>query len=131
MCAVLLLVVFNMACVQAAEEAKKPYRDVNVEEFEKLRADKKNVVLDVRTKREFDRGHVPGAIHIDVNSPDFMEKVSKLDKSKTYLVHCAAGGRSVTACKKLAPAGFENLVNFKDGYRGWEKAGHKGEKSPE
>ena len=105
-----------------------PYQNVNVEQFEKLRLDKKHVVLDVRTKKEFDAGHVPGAINIDVNAPDFQEKVAKLDKSKTYLIHCAAGGRSVTACKKLAPAGFERLVNLEGGYKAWEKAGKKGEK---
>ena len=109
-------------------EATRPYKNVNVEQFEKLRADKSNTVLDVRTKKEFDAGHIPGAINIDVNAPDFQEKTAKLDKSKTYLVHCAAGGRSVTACKKLAPAGFENLVNLEGGYRAWEKAGNKGEK---
>jgi len=107
--------------------ATKPFRNVKAAEFEKLRADSKNLVLDVRTKKEFDAGHVPGAIHIDVNGPDFMEKLGKLDKSRTYLVHCAAGGRSVTACNKLAPAGFKSLINLEGGYRGWEKAGYKGE----
>lgn len=109
-------------------EAIKPFKNVNVEEFEKLRADKNNTVLDVRTQKEFDAGHIPGAIHIDVNAANFQEKTAKLDKSKTYLVHCASGGRSVTACKKLAPAGFEHLVNLEGGYRAWEKAGNKGEK---
>jgi len=85
-------------------------------------------VVDVRTRKEFDAGHIPEAVNIDVNSPDFQEKVAKLDKSKTYLVHCASGGRSVTACKKLAPAGFEHLVNLEGGYKAWEKAGNKGEK---
>jgi rhodanese-related sulfurtransferase len=87
------------------------FQNVNVEQFEKLRADKKNVVLDVRTKKEFETGHVPGAINIDVNASDFAEKTAKLDKNKTYLVHCAAGKRSVTACEKLAPVGFKHLVN--------------------
>jgi phage shock protein E len=108
--------------------ALQPFQNANVEQFEKLRADKKNVVLDVRTKKEFDAGHIPGAVNIDVNASDFQEKVAKLDKSKTYLVHCAAGGRSVTACKKLAPAGFERLVNLEGGYKAWEKAGNKGDK---
>lgn len=106
----------------------RSFQNVNVEQFEKLRADRKNVVLDVRTKKEYEAGHIPGAVNIDVNSPEFQEKTAKLDKSKTYLVHCAAGGRSTTACKKLAPAGFEHLVNLEGGYKAWEKAGNKGEK---
>ncbi len=105
-----------------------PFQNANVEQFEKLRADKKNLVLDVRTKKEFDDGHIPGAINIDVNAADFQAKVAKLDKSKSYLVHCAGGVRSVTACKRLAPAGFEHLVNLEGGYKAWEKAGNKGDK---
>jgi len=92
---------------------------ISVPEFEKLRANTNNVVLDVRTKGEFDKGHIPGAVNIDVRSADFEKQVAKLDKSKTYLVHCAAGGRSVTACNKLAPLKFEKLFNLKGGYGEW------------
>src|ERR1051325_1739822 len=82
-----------------AAEKKSVVKNVDVEEFDKLRAKKENVVLDVRREDEFKAGHIPGAINIDVNSPDFEKKVAALDKSKTYLVHCAAGRRSATACK--------------------------------
>src|SRR5262245_564920 len=77
--------------VAAAADAPKStaVRNVTVEEFDKLRADKSNVVLDVRTPAEYDRGHIPGAVNIDFNSSDFARKVGELDKSKTYLVHCA------------------------------------------
>lgn len=103
-------------------------RDVGVEEFERLRADSGNVVLDVRTKEEWEAGHLPGAMLLDFNGPNFAAEVAKLDKSKTYLVHCAAGGRSAKAVALMQKAGFTSLVNFKDGYRGWVKAGHQGVK---
>lgn len=117
----------NAAKPGAAAKASAP-RDVGVEEFERLRADKANVVLDVRTKEEWDAGHLPGAVLIDFNGPNFASEVAKLDKSKTYLVHCAAGGRSAKAVTLMQKAGFSSLVNFKDGYRGWVKAGHQGVK---
>jgi len=106
----------------------KPFKNVDVAGFEKLRADKKNVVLDVRTKEEYAAGHIPGAVNIDVNAPDFQEKVTKLDKGKTYLVHCAAGGRSVKACGKLSQIDFPKLYNLEGGFKAWEKAGNKPEK---
>src|SRR5258706_10693443 len=65
-------------------EASKPYKNVNVEQFEKLRADKNNTVLDVRTKKEFDAGHIPGAINNEVNGPDFQEKTPTLAKRRPY-----------------------------------------------
>ena len=39
------------------------------------------------------------------------------------LVHCAAGVRSVKACKILAPMKFGNLYNLEGGFKAWEKAG--------
>ena len=100
---------------------------VGVDEFEKLWHDK-NPVLDVRTRKEFDEGHIPGAINLDVNSTDFVQKVSALDKKKVYLVHCAAGVRSARACQKMSELGFEHLIDLAPGFRGWEKAGKTVEK---
>jgi rhodanese-related sulfurtransferase len=111
-----------------AAEKKAAVKRVDAEEFDKLRADKKNVILDVRTEKEFKAGHIPGATNIDLNSPDFDEKVAKLDKNKTYLVHCAGGVRSARACKKLEGAGFKELYDLAPGFKGWEKAGKPVEK---
>ncbi len=102
-------------------------RRVGVDEFEKLWKDK-HPVLDVRTKKEFEAGHIPGAVNLDVNSPDFASKLSALDKQKTYLVHCAAGVRSARACEKMSGLGFQHLVDLAPGFRAWEKAGKKVEK---
>ena len=110
----------------AADETK--VKKVGVDEFEKLWKDKSNVVLDVRTSGEYANGHIPGAVNVDVKSPDFAKKVADLDKSKTYLVHCAAGVRSARACDILASKGFKSLVDLSPGFSGWEKAGKPVEK---
>jgi rhodanese-related sulfurtransferase len=103
-------------------------RRVDVDEFEKLWQDKKNIVLDVRTKKEFENGHIPGAMNLDVNSADFDQKVAKLQKDKVYLVHCAAGVRSARACDKMSRLGFPHLIDLAPGFKGWEKAGKQVEK---
>ena len=107
------------------QKGTRPFKNVKVAEFEKLRADKQNIVLDVRTQKEFEIGHIPGAINIDVNKPDFQDKVSHLDKKKTYLVHCAAGGRSARACDKMRGLEFSRLYNLEGGFSAWEQAGNK------
>jgi phage shock protein E len=109
--------------VKTASDKVKGYRDVSVTEFDALRQDKKNVVLDVRTPKEFATGHIPGAINIDWNAGNFEQKVKALDPSKTYLVHCAAGGRSAKACTKMVELKFPHCVNMKDGFKQWEKSG--------
>jgi rhodanese-related sulfurtransferase len=112
----------------AAAHQDQLVKKVSVEEFDKLRSAKTNVVLDVRSAKEFQAGHIPNAVNIDVNSPDFDKKVAELDKSKTYLVHCAAGTRSAKACGKLETVGFKQLYDLPVGFRGWEKAGKPIEK---
>ena len=103
-------------------------RKVGVEEFEKLWKAKTNVVLDVRSRKEFDAGHIPGAKNLDVNQSDFQQKASSLDKEKVYLVHCAAGVRSARACDKLRQLGFQHLIDLAPGFKEWQKAGKEVEK---
>jgi phage shock protein E len=103
-------------------------KGVGVEEFANLRTNKTSVVLDVRTAGEYKAGHIPGALNIDFNSADFEKKVGELDKSKTYLVHCAAGVRSAKACSKLESLGFKQLVDLRPGFRAWQEAGKPVEK---
>jgi rhodanese-related sulfurtransferase len=122
------LIFISFVLPASAADAKPTHKKLDLDQFEKLRSDKANVVLDVRSKKEFDAGHIPGAINLDVRAPDFATKAAKLDKNKTYLVHCAVGPRGTTACDKLAALGFEKLTNLEGGYKAWSKAGHKGEK---
>src|SRR5258705_13810726 len=88
-------------------------RDVGVEEFEKLWKEKKGTVLDVRTAKEFEAGHIPGAVNIDVNSTDFDKKVAELDKEKNYLVECGAGGGRVEAGGEVERLGFKQVVKLR------------------
>lgn len=116
---------------QAAETKPAPsgqspaasVKNVGIEQFDKLRQNKTNVVLDVRTKKEHSEAHLPGAILIDITEGNFEQEIAKLDKSKTYLVHCAAGGRSARACKKMDQLGFKSLYNMEGGLTAWQKAG--------
>jgi rhodanese-related sulfurtransferase len=135
----LMLLAASLAGVAAAENQAKPapakteaqagaIKNIGVQEFEKLRRDTNNVVLDVRTPKEFASGHMPGAVNIDYNSPEFAKKIVELDKNKTYLVHCAVGGRSAKACDKLSQLNFGHLYNLEGGMRAWVKAGNEPKK---
>lgn len=96
---------------------------VNIDEYETLRTGTNIVILDVRSAAEFEKGHIPGAINIDINSARFAELTAPLDKSRTYLVNCAAGRRSARACKELESSGFKALYDLAPGFDGWKKAG--------
>ena len=125
-----VLLVTGFSTAFAADKPDKPAKAkrVNVAEFDKIRQGNTNLIIDVRTEREFKAGHIPGAINIDVNGPDFEKKIAELDKTKTYLVHCQAGRRSANACEKMSKAGFTSLIDLAPGFRGWTKAGKPVEK---
>jgi len=112
----------------AANTKHGGYKNVEVEEFARLTADKRNVILDVRTPKEFQACHLPRAINLDVNAADFDERIKALDKDKTYLVHCAAGVRSAKACEELDHLDFAHLYNLTGGYKAWTQAGQAVEK---
>jgi rhodanese-related sulfurtransferase len=61
-------------------------------------------------------------IVLDVRTPDEYAEGAKLDKSKTYLVHCQAGGRSTKSLEPLQALGFEHLIHLDDGFGGWKDA---------
>ena len=68
-------------------------------------------------------GHVPGAINIDWHARDFNDHVAKLEKSKTYLVHCQAGVRSAAASKRMTEdLNFLHVYDFSGGFATYDKA---------
>ena len=104
-------------------------KNVSPDEAEKLLKDNPQVVvLDVRTPEEFARGHIAGAKNVDFKAADFAEKIGALDKGKTYLVHCAAGGRSSQTLAAMQGKNFAALYHLNEGFKAWEKAGKPVEK---
>ena len=91
--------------------------------------DGKVVILDIRTPDEFKGGHIAGAVNVDFKEKDFADKVAKLDKDKTYVVHCQSGGRSTKSLEIFKKLGFKSIVHLDDGFGSWEKAGLPVEKS--
>ena len=57
------------------------------------------------------------------NKAQFEERVKYLDKNKTLLVYCAAGGRSGQAAVWLKEQGFKEVVNLQGGITAWNAAG--------
>ena len=73
-------------------------------------------VLDVRTKREFDEGHVPGALHIPVG--ELMERAAEVPEGPVLIV-CRSGRRAKNAAVMLvrggrAPEGLWYLSGYAD-----------------
>ncbi len=95
-------------------------KNVNGEEAYKLINDNKElVILDVRTKEEYEDGHIPGAKLFPVQLLPM--KLGELDeyKEKPILVYCASGGRSPRAVDFLNNNEFENIYHLSRGISSW------------
>ena len=80
-------------------------------------------IIDVRTPEEFEAGYIENAILININGADFQDKISQLDKSKTYLVYCRSGNRSRRAVDAMQELGFKEVYNMLGGISQWEAEG--------
>ena len=106
----------NTACGQ------QNFENVDVQGFAELVADTNVVVLDVRTAAEYVEGHIQGAILIDQEQSDFVEKAkATLPTDKTIAIYCRSGRRSANAAGRLADVGYK-CVNLKGGIMAWQGA---------
>lgn len=95
----------------------KGVRIISVKEAkEKIEKGEEVTIVDVRTKIEYEQGHLPGAISIPLN--DLSEdSVSNLNRSKEVIVYCNNDKCSLSAqaAKRLEEFGFERVANMKEG----------------
>jgi len=78
----------------------------------RMHQNKEIIIVDVRTKEEYESGHIKGAIHCNLEtlSKD-APKVLK-DKNATYFVHCQSGYRSTQAKMQLEMMGYNKVENL-------------------
>ena len=94
-------------------EKAPAYRQVNSEEAAAMMETETDyILLDVRTRQEYEQGHIPGAICVP-NEAIGSGEISELpDKEQLILVYCRSGNRSKQAAQKLADLGYTNVVEF-------------------
>lgn len=98
---------------------EKGYENVDAGAFQQMVKDFPDaVIIDVRTGREFNSGHLPRAEHKDFYQ-NFKKQVEPLPRDKKYLLYCRSGARSANACRIMHRMGFTDLTNFKGGILAW------------
>ncbi len=86
---------------------------------------KNQVIIDIRTKDEFDAYHLINAINIDFYSQEFSDNIDSLNRKKTYLIYCRTGRRTGTdkdnALKLMLKLGFTKVYNMLGGIHAFTK----------
>lgn len=94
---------------------------ISVDEFAEIQNNDPSIhILDVRKASEYYSEHIPEAI----NAPlDYInESMLKVDKNKTYYVHCAGGYRSMIFASVLKARGYDNLIDVAGGFAAIKKS---------
>lgn len=111
--------------------AQTKIENVDAATFKKMIDEKKYVLIDLRTNDELkNKGFIKGSTQIDYFGKDAETVIAKLDKKKTYLVYCAAGGRSEECAVLMKKEGFKHVVNLEKGFDDWKKQGFEVETKP-
>lgn len=85
-------------------------KDTKEENIKKIIAENNYTIVDVRTKEEFDSGHLVDAINIP--EEELEKNLNKLDKNKYIFVYCRSGRRSHNAMIKLNKNGFKDVIDL-------------------
>lgn len=70
------------------------------------------VLLDVRERKEYEEGHIPGAICIPQGLIETQAPEILTDKEQMIYVYCRSGNRSKTAAQKLCDLGYTNITEI-------------------
>lgn len=104
--------------ITAWKQAGKPVeqiRSVSVQTFvDAYRADPGINILDVRKTAEYEAGHIMDVKNLPLDTIN--DSAAKIDKNKTYYVHCAGGYRSMIYTSILKARGYDNLINIEGGF---------------
>jgi hydroxyacylglutathione hydrolase len=84
---------------------------------QQLQVEPKPVVVDVRTEKEWDAGHVAGSRNVPLNR--LRERLSEIPRDQTIVVHCEGGYRSAIAASLLEQAGRKNVLDLVGGFKAW------------
>jgi len=86
--------------------------------------DQEIVLVDVREKHEWNEGHIPGAIHVPRGYLELQIEEAVPDKSKTVVMYCAGGVRSLIAGVTLQQMGYQNPISMSGGFGQWKGTGY-------
>ena len=69
------------------------------------------LLVDVRSKAEFDKGHLDGAIHIDWDKTDALMQTIGMNTQRPVVFYCRSGNRAGKSIVELKTKGYTNIFN--------------------
>ena len=116
--------IMRQARRQVPEWTPVQVNDVLAHQHETNPGDQEIVVVDVREKHEWNEGHIPGALHVPRGFLELQIEEAVPDKSKTVVLYCAGGVRSLMAGTTLQQMGYKDVISMSGGFGQWKANGY-------
>jgi len=114
----------NPAFLALVNDAKSRIREIDIAEYQRLRAaGDEHVLIDTREDSEWAAGHAAGAIHLGkgIIERDIEARVPRKDAK--LVLYCGGGYRSALAADALRQMGYTNAISLDGGWRSYQESG--------
>ena len=115
--------IMRQARQQVPEWSPPQVQDALAHQHEAGRDHQDIVLVDVREKHEWNEGYIPGAVHVPRGFLELQIEEAVPDKSKTVVLYCAGGVRSLIAGSTLQQMGYKDVISMSGGYGQWKGNG--------
>lgn len=111
------------AFVQLVQSVMNDVTEITVPQLLELqKSNQPFVLIDVREDHEWQKNHIPDAIHLSkgIIERDIEEVVP--EKATMIVLYCGGGFRSALAASNLKKMGYSDVLSLAGGYRGWQQS---------
>ena len=110
-------------------DSKKRVHEMTVHHVkQKLDRGEQFYLIDVREESEWNKDHLPGAIHLGKGIIERDIEAAIPDPDAPIVLYCGGGFRSALAADNLQRMGYKNVISMDGGFRGWKDSNYPLEK---
>ena len=110
--------------LKLVNEAKRHVKETNVADVKRrMENGEKFLLVDVREDNEWEKGHVPGAVHMGRGVIERDIETQVPETSTKMILYCGGGFRSALVADNLQKMGYANVESMDGGWKGWVAAG--------
>lgn len=106
---IFIIIAIILIIVLSLNTKENAYHQINAEEAKEL-IKEKTIIIDVRTKEEYESGHIEDAINIPYDNIN--NETINNSKDTKIIVYCKSGNRSKTAANTLIKLGYKNIYDL-------------------
>ena len=110
--------------LKLVNEAKKQVKETNVADVKRrMDSGEKFLLVDVREDNEWEKGHVPEAVHMGRGVIERDIETQVPETATKMILYCGGGFRSALVADNLQKMGYTNVESMDGGWKGWVAAG--------